>query len=131
MTIWLGKTHPEHISIDDIEKNGTMPWKEVRHPKAMQFMQQMKVGEKMLVYHSGDDKKIVGLVEIVANNPDKTHPRGRLIDVKFIKNFNEPLVTLTAVKSSGKFNDFRLVWEPRLSIMDVPSEFIKHFNLKV
>ncbi len=131
MTVWLGKTHPEHLSIDDIKKNGVMTWKEVGHPKAMQYMQEMRPGDKMLVYHSSDIKKIVGLVEITENNPDPGHPRGRLLKVKFLKRFDEPLISLADVKKSGKFNDFRLVWEPRLSVMDVPQEFIEYFNLKI
>ena len=130
MTVWLGKTHPEHISIDDIAKKKVIAWKEVRHPKAMQFMSQMKIGEKMLVYHSGDEKKIVGIVEIVKKTKDPGHPQGRLIDVKFLKKFPEPNLTLADIKKSGQFKDFRLVWEPRLSVMDVPEAFLKYNNIE-
>jgi len=130
MTIWLGKIDPEHLSIDTIQKDGKALWKKVRHPKAMQFMGEMKKGEKMLVYHS-NEKKIVGVVEILTNNPDPDHPRGRLVEVRFLKKFEEPLVKLIQVKESGKFKEFRLVREPRLSIMDVPEEFLKYFKIKV
>lgn len=130
MTIWLGKIDPEHLSLNDIEKKKTTLWKKVRHPKAMQYMGEMKKGEKMLVYHS-NEKEIVGVVEIVSNNPDPDHPRGRLIEVTFVKRFDEPHVTLSDVKTSGKFEDFRLVKEPRLSVMDVPSEFLEYFKINV
>jgi predicted RNA-binding protein with PUA-like domain len=128
MTVWLGKLDPEHLSIDDIAKNKTTLWKKVRHPKGMQFMGQMQKGEKLLVYHS-NEKKIVGITEIVKNDPDPDHPRGRLVHVKFLKKFDEPLVTLEDVKKSGKFDDFRLVREPRLSVMDVSAEFLKYFKI--
>ncbi len=130
MTIWLGKIDPEHLSIDDIEKKGTELWKKVRHPKGMQYMGMMQKGEKMLVYHS-NEKEIVGLVEIVDNKPDPDHSRGRLVHVKFIKKFDAPHVTLSQVKESGKFNDFRLVKESRLSVMDVPDEFLEYFKINV
>ena len=87
MTLWLGKLDPEHLSIDDIAKKKVVTWKKVRHPKAMQFMKEMKPGENILVYHS-NEKEIVGLTQIVANNPDPDHPRGRLIKVKFVKKYN-------------------------------------------
>lgn len=130
MTTWLGKIDPEHLSIDDIEKNGSALWKKVRHPKAMQYMGQMVKGEKMLVYHS-NEKEIVGLVEIVSNKQDPDFARGRLVEVKFVKKFDEPLVTLSQVKESGKFNDFRLVKEPRLSVMDVSQDFLDYFKIIV
>lgn len=130
MIVWLGKLDPDNLSIDDIAKAKTATWKKVRHPKAMQFMKDMKAGEKLLVYHS-NEKQIVGLVKIATNNPDPDHPRGRLINVKFVKKFKEPLVSLEDVKKSGKFNDFRLVREPRLSIMDVPEKFLNYFRIKV
>ncbi len=116
MTIWLGKIDPEHLSIDDIQKSGTALWK--------------VKGEKMLVYHS-NEKEIVGVVEILDNNPDPDHPLGRLVHVKFIKKFDVPHITLAQVKESGKFDDFRLVKEPRLSVMDVPDEFLKYFNISI
>lgn len=129
MTTWLGKIDPENLSIDDIQKSSTALWKKVRHPKGMQYMAQMVKGEKMLVYHS-NEKQIVGVVEIVSNNPDPEHPRGRLVKVKFVKKFTDPLVSLSDVKKSGKFDDFRLVREPRLSVMEVPVEFLEYFKLK-
>lgn len=130
MTVWLGKIDPEHLSIDNIAKKGTAIWKKVRHPKAMQHMGQMMKGEKMLVYHS-NEKEIVGVVEVVDNNPDPEHPHGRLVKVKFLKKFEKPLITLSQVKESEKFDDFRLVREPRLSVMDVPDKFLKYFKIKV
>jgi predicted RNA-binding protein with PUA-like domain len=128
MTVWLGKLDPEHLSIDDIEKKKTALWKKVRHPKGMQYMGQAVKGEKILVYHS-NEKEIVGVVEITDSKKDPDHPQGRLIHVKFVKRFPVPHVTLSQVKESGEFNDFRLTREPRLSFMDVPQEFLKYFKI--
>ena len=130
MAIWLGKTDPDTLSISDIEKDGTKLWKKVRHPKGMQFMTDVKIGDKLLVYHS-NEKKIVGVTQVLSNEVDPDHPRGRLINVKFIEKFKEPLVSLEDVKKSGEFKDFRLVWEPRLSFMDVPEKFLRYFKINI
>jgi predicted RNA-binding protein with PUA-like domain len=130
MNIWLGKLDPKNHSIDDIEKKGKDLWKKVRHPKAMQYMAEVKKGDKILVYHSGE-KAIRGVTSVLHNLPDPEHNRGRLIEVKFGKKFSEPYVTLEQIKSSGKFDDYGLVREPRLSFMPVPEKFIKEFGLKV
>lgn len=128
MHIWLAKADPKTYSIDDLEKDGTAVWKKVRHPKAMQHMSQMEKGDKLLIYHSGE-KEIKGVAEVLENLPDPDHSRGRLVKVSFVKRFALPLVTLKDVKSSGKFDDWGLVREPRLSVMPVSREFMDYFKL--
>lgn len=129
MNVWLGKLDPKNHSISDFEENGIDVWKKVRHPKAMQYMADVKKDDKILVYHSGE-KQIVGLVEAIKNDSDPDHPRGRLVTAKFVKKFSEPLITLDDVKKSGKFDNFGLVREPRLSFMPAPKEFLQYFKIK-
>lgn len=130
MNVWLGKLDPENLSIDDFEQKKAIIWKRVRHPKAMKYIAEVKKGDKLLVYHSGE-KQIVGVVEVLQNNPDPEHPRGRLLEVKFKKKYNAPFVSLEDVKKSGKFDDFGLVREPRLSFMPISDTFLKHFKIAV
>lgn len=130
MNIWLGKLDPTMQSLSDFENNKTGIWKRVRHPKAMQYMADVKKGDNILVYHSGE-KQIVGVVEVLDNKPDPDYPRGRLVTAKFKKRFKEPFVTLDEVKKSGKFDDFGLVREPRLSFMPAPASFLKHFQIRI
>lgn len=130
MTTWLGKLDPETCSIDDFEKSNVLLWKKVRHPKGMQNMGRVLPGDKILVYHSGE-KAIAGVVEVVDNNPDPEHKQGRLINAKFIKKFSEPRIKLEDIKSSGKFDTYGLVREPRLSFMEVPEELLNTFNISL
>ena len=125
MKYFLAKTEPETYSIDDLEKDKIAPWDGVRHPAAVMFMKQMEKGDRVLIYHTGEEKQIVGLAEVVGNSrPDPEDSRSWLIDFKFLRNFKSPFVTLKEVKETHKFDDFRLVREPRLSVMQVPDNFI-------
>lgn len=136
MKYYLVKTEPETYSIDDLEKDGQASWDGVRHPAAVKFMKEMEAGDRVFIYHTGDQKSIVGLAEVVgpskaeAGRPDPKDTRSWLIDLKFIRKFKEPYVTLREVKESQKFPNFRLVFEPRLSVMPVPDNFISWLQEK-
>lgn len=122
---FLAKTEPSEYSIDDLAKKGTDVWNGVRNPQAVIFLKQMEPGDKVIIYHSGEGK-MAGLAEVVGNSrPDPNDTRSWLVDFKFLKKFEEPLVTLKQVKETGKFNDFRLVYQGRLSVMPVPENFIE------
>ncbi len=125
MKYYLAKTDPETYSIDDFEKFGTDVWDGVRNPQAVIFLKQMQPGDKILIYHSKGESSIRGLAEVVGNSrPDPNDKRSWLVDMKFLKKFDPPYITLQQVKATGKFLNFRLVKQGRLSVMDVPEEFI-------
>jgi predicted RNA-binding protein with PUA-like domain len=125
MKYFLAKSDPKEYGIDDLAKDGTASWDGVRNAQAVIFLKQMREGDKVLIYHSQGEASIVGLAEVVGDGkPDPKEPRSWLVDFKFIKKFKEPLVTLKQVKETGKFPNFRLVRQSRLSTMDVPDKFI-------
>lgn len=125
MKYFLAKTDPETYSIESLEKEKQTTWDGVSNPQAVIFLKQMQPGDKVLIYHSQGEASIAGLSEVVGNSrPDPKNPKSWLVDFKYIKTFPEPRVTLKHVKESGKFEEFRLVRQGRLSTMDVPSEFI-------
>ncbi|MDQ3099438.1 MAG: EVE domain-containing protein [bacterium] len=129
MKYFLAKTDPETYDIDDLERDGTTTWDGVKAPQAVIFLKQMEPGDRVLIYHSQGQATIVGLAEIVGKSrPDPKEPRSWLVDFKFLKKFKEPLITLQQIKASGKFNDFRLVKQGRLSTMDVPEDFIDYLK---
>jgi predicted RNA-binding protein with PUA-like domain len=129
MKYFLAKTDPETYSIDDFAKEKKTTWDGVHNPTAVLFLKEMKKGDLVLIYHSQTDKAIVGLAEVIGNSrPDPKDTRTWLVDFKFIKKFKEPYVTLSQIKESGKFDDFRLVRQGRLSTMDVPNEFITYLK---
>lgn len=129
MRYFLAKTDPETYSIDDLEKDDVTEWDGVRNAQAVIFLKQMKLSDRVLIYHSQGQSSIVGLAEVVSEGkPDPFNEKSWLVEFKFIRRFSEPFITLTQVKETGQFKDFRLVRQARLSTMDVPSEFISYLK---
>jgi predicted RNA-binding protein with PUA-like domain len=84
----------------------------------------MKKGDLAFFYHSGDEKQIVGIMEIASEayaNPKEKDPRFVTIDVKFKSRLENP-VTLAQIKSNKKFQDWDLLRISRLSVMPVSSQ---------
>ena len=108
MRYFLAKADPTEYSLSDLERDGQTSWNGV------------------LIYHSQGESAIVGLAEVLGNSrPDPNDDRSWLVDFKFIRRFQPPFVTLKLIKDTGIFGDFRLVYQSRLSTMDVPDHFIK------
>jgi predicted RNA-binding protein with PUA-like domain len=120
---WLLKTEPEEFSWDDQVKRGAKgePWSGVRNFAARKHLQAMKKGEHALFYHTGDEKQVVGIVEIIREAyPDKTDEKGVFVcvDTRAVKPFGKP-VTLATVKADPKLKGMVLAREPRLSVQPV------------
>jgi len=91
-------------------------------------MKAMKKGDLGFFYHTGDEKQIVGIVEVIAEyKPDPTDETRRfgLVDVKAVKDVPKP-VTLADVKADPKLKGMVLAREPRLSVQPVTEEEWKH-----
>src|SRR5215813_12896800 len=113
MAYWLLKTEPEEYSWDDQVKRGAKgePWTGVRNFTARRHLKEMKKGERAFFYHTGDEKQIVGIAEIVRESyPDPTAGAGEpwvVVDVKAVEPVPKP-VTLAAVKAEPKLKDMAL-----------------------
>ena len=126
MAYWLLKTEPEEFSWDDQVKRGAKgePWSGVRNFKARSNLKAMKKGEQALFYHTGDEKQVVGIVEIIREAyPDKTDEKGVFVcvDTRAVKPFAK-FVTLAEVKADPKLKSMVLAREPRLSVQSVTDE---------
>ena len=123
MATWLFKTEPETFSWEMQKSRGAKgePWSGVRNYAAAKHMKAMKKGDQGFFYHTGDEKQIVGIVEVIAEyKPDPTDETGKfgLVDVKAVKDVPKP-VTLAAVKADPKLKTMVLVREARLSVQPV------------
>lgn len=130
MNYWLFKTEPETFSWAMQKKKGAKgePWSGVRNFAAAKHMKAMKKGDLGFFYHTGDEKQIVGIVEVIAEyKPDPTDETGKfgLVDVKAVKDVPRP-VTLAEVKSDPRLKTMVLVREPRLSVQPVTEAEWKH-----
>ncbi len=123
MAYWLFKTEPGVWSWDDQVAKGAAgePWTGVRNHAAHNNMKAMRVGDRGFFYHSGDEKRIMGVVEVIrAHRPDPTDETGRfgLVDVKAVAPFARP-VTLAEIKAESRLSDMALVRNSRLSVQPV------------
>ncbi len=123
MAHWLMKTEPEEFSWDDCVKRGAKgePWTGVRNFTARRHLKSMKKGELAFFYHTGDERQIVGIAEVIRESyPDPTDEKGVfvVVDVKAIKPLLKP-VTLAAIKAAPRLKDMSLVKYGRLSVQPV------------
>jgi predicted RNA-binding protein with PUA-like domain len=129
MNYYLAKSEPPTFSIEDFEKEGTTKWDGVRNYAALIFLKQMEIGDKVFIYHSNGEAKIVGLGEVVKKAiKDETDEKGIswFPEFKFVQSFPlEIRIGLKEAKECGKFDDFALVRQSRLSVMLVPKEFVE------
>ncbi len=124
MAYFLAKTEPDSYSIDDLARDGETVWDGVRNAQAVGVIKAMRPGDIVLIYHSGGASAIVGVAEVVsAPRPDPADEKSTVVDVRFRARLDQP-VTLREIKASGRFADFVLVRQSRLSTMAVPDEFV-------
>lgn len=124
MAYFLAKSEPHVYSIADLERDGETVWDGVKNAQAVAVIRTMQPGDIMLIYHSGDEKAVVGVAEIRSEaRPDPQEPKSWVVDVRY-RGRVSPSVTLRQVKESGRFADFNLVRHSRLSTMIAPQEFV-------
>jgi predicted RNA-binding protein with PUA-like domain len=126
MAYWLFKTERDAWSWEQQKKKGVSgePWSGVRNHQAANAMKAMKKGDLGFFYHSGEERRIVGLVEVIGEyRSDPTDEKGRfgLVVVKAVKDVPRP-VTLAAIKVEADLRDMVLVKNSRLSVQPVKSE---------
>jgi len=126
MAYWLLKTEPEEFSWDNLIKKGAKgePWTGVRNHIARRNMKAMKKGERGFFYHTGSEKQIVGILEVIREHyPDPTDPSGIFVcvDLKAVAPLSKP-VTLAAVKADPRFKDMILARQARLSVQPVTAD---------
>jgi len=130
MRYYLAKTDPDTYSIDDLERENLTIWDGVTNPQAVRALLAMEKGDRLFIYHSGGGSGgvlsgIVGLADIRgAGRPDPKNPKSAVVDVQF-KFRLDPPTSLAEIKESGKFSDWALVRQGRLSTMAAPDKFVE------
>ena len=127
MAYWLMKSEPGSWSWDQQVKSGAKgeAWTGVRNFQARANLMRMKKGDRAFFYHSGEDKAVVGIVEVVReHHPDPTAKKDEswvVVDVKAIAPAAKP-VTLQAIMGEAKLKDMVLVRNSRLSVQPVTAD---------
>lgn len=120
-TGWLFKEEPDHYSFQDLERDGNTVWDGVDNNLARKNLRQVKAGDRVLYYHTGKVRAIVGEMRVVEGpmpDPGSDDPKAVVVKVKAVKSWQTPL-TLERIKQDELLSSWDLVRLPRLSIMPV------------
>lgn len=119
---WILKTEPSEYSFDDLRREGRARWDGVTNALALKHLRSMRQGDQVLVYHTGDQKRLVGRAAVAGEPyPDPRAQDERVVVVDLAA--GDPLptpVTLAQVKADPAFADLGLVRLSRLSVIPVP-----------
>lgn len=124
---WIVKTEPSTYSYDDLARQKAAVWDGVKNNLALKHLRQMKPGDQVLVYHTGDEKAVVGLAEVVSAaypDPKQKHPKLAVVDLKARARLPRP-VPLAEIKTDRAFADLGLVRMGRLSVMPATANQFK------
>ena len=122
---WLAKQEPDGprgYNFETLKKDKKTIWDGVHNNLALKHMREMKDGDLVLFYHTGDERQAVGIMEIVSEpypNPKEENKRFIVVDVKYKKSLKRP-VTLDEIKKQKTFQNWELIRISRLSVMPVP-----------
>lgn len=111
---YLLKTEPETYSFYDLEREGETMWDGVTNPVALKFLRNMQPGEKLVIYHTGDERTAVGTAIVVSVDAD--NPRSPVVRINAGKKIKTPR-TLAEIKAHRLFADSPLVRQGRLSVV--------------
>lgn len=129
MTTFLFKTEPGDYSWDDMLRDKRTAWTGVSNPASQMHMRTARQGDEVLFYHTGSDKRIVGLAKVVKGaypDPERPgmtaagHTKFVLVDIAPVADATTGDATLAAIKADERFAEFALVKQSRLSAMAVP-----------
>ena len=121
---WMVKQEPESYSWDDFVRDGRTDWTGVRNFQARNNLKQMKTGDRVLFYHSGTGKCVVGIAEVAKAayaDPTAGDPQWVAVDIKPIKPLKEP-VPLAAIRYNPKLQNLPLIRQSQLSVMPLTKE---------
>ncbi len=124
MAKWLFKSDPDTYSFEHLERDGKTVWDGVSNNLALKHLRSVRSGDEILIYHTGDEKAIVGLAEAASDpypDPKQNDPRLTVVDIKAVKRLPGS-VSLSEVKQTPALKDFALVRMARLSVMPVSEE---------
>jgi predicted RNA-binding protein with PUA-like domain len=124
MAYWLFKEEPDHYSFDELSRDKRAVWSGVRNNLALKHLRSIKKGDRVFYYHTGKEKSVVGIMEVVKGpyaDPTQDDPHLVVVDVKPVRRLDRP-VSLAEIKANSKFADFALVRISRLSVMPVTAQ---------
>jgi predicted RNA-binding protein with PUA-like domain len=124
MAIWLLKTEPTVYSYSDLERDGETMWDGVNNNTALQNIRKIEKGDMALIYHTGDERQVVGIAEVSRGyyvNPELDDPKMAVCDVKPRQPLDKP-ITLKQIKTVPGLASSDLVRLGRLSVVPISED---------
>ncbi|MBS0236585.1 MAG: EVE domain-containing protein [Proteobacteria bacterium] len=124
MQYWLLKSEPEEYSWDDLVRQGRGVWDGVRNPQAANYMRQMRLKDLAYFYHTGKEKAIVGVMEVVRTAfPDPTDSAARFVAIEVLplQKLANP-VSLSVMRQDSALAGLLILRQPRLSVAPVSTK---------
>ena len=121
MAMWLFKEEPDHYSYADLERDGTTLWDGVTNALARQNLRKVRKGDRILFYHTGEEKAVVGEMSALTNagaDPKDADPKAVVVKVKPVRRLPHT-VSLKRIKGEPGLADWDLVRNSRLSVLPV------------
>ena len=121
MADWLLKTEPGEYAYKDLVEAGRDIWDGVKNNLALKHMRTMQPGDRALIYHTGKERRIVGIAEVTSApypDPELDNEKLVVVDLEPREALPRP-VTLAEIKKDDRFADFDLVRLSRLSVVPV------------
>jgi predicted RNA-binding protein with PUA-like domain len=118
---WLVKEEPTHYGFDVLVKDTKTVWSGVRNALAQKHLRNIKKGDRIFYYHTGDEKAVVGIAKALSDpypDPEDTSGKYVAVDIAPVERLPRA-VTLAEIKADAAFRDFPLVRIARLSVMPV------------
>jgi predicted RNA-binding protein with PUA-like domain len=116
---YLLKTEPSEYGFADLQKDDTTFWDGVSNPVALKHMREMKKGDELVIYHTGDQRQAVGTASVVSvDASDAKNPRVKIKAGHLISH----AVALAEIKASKLFGDSPLMRQGRLSVVPLTKE---------
>jgi predicted RNA-binding protein with PUA-like domain len=116
---YLLKTEPDAYSFADLERDHETVWDGVTNPLAVKNLREMKPGEHLVIYHTGNERRTVGSATVVS--VDSSDPKTPVVKIKAGKRFSNSR-TLAEIKQEKLFTDSPLVSQGRLSVVPLTHE---------
>jgi predicted RNA-binding protein with PUA-like domain len=120
---WLVKTEPRTYAFQDLVRDGRTTWDGITNATALIHLRAMRVGDEVLVYHTGNEKAVVGVARVAGGprpDPGQKDPRLVVVDLEPVRALARP-VPLTGLKERADLASWELLRISRLSVMPVPA----------
>jgi predicted RNA-binding protein with PUA-like domain len=122
---WLFKTEPSEYSYDDLEREKKAVWDGVNNNLALKNLREVRLGDEILIYHTGNEKAVVGIAEAVSEpypDPTANDEKQVVVNLKPNRRLSRP-VTLNEIKANEALREFDLVRLARLSVMPISNDY--------